>query len=179
MNRIFLKSRGRVILPAKKPWSGGWRAGWQRGQAMTEFAFSIPLILGVLLAITAFGVAFNNQLVLTNATTAGAQQLSISRGQTSDPCATTSSTVIAAAPNLASGSLSFSIAFGTGNPVTYGSPYTGTSCTAAAASLVSGNTAKVTVTYPCNVSVPVILENLSGWSPPSCTLSAQTAELIQ
>jgi Flp pilus assembly protein TadG len=141
---------------------------------MVEFALSLPLLLTVLVATIVFGVAFNNQQALTAATTAGAQQLSISRGQTSDPCATTSATVQAAVgPSITQGSLGFSVAFGSGNPVTYGSPFTGTSCTGAANDMVSGNTAKVTVTYPCNLEV-------YGFNiVPGCTLTAQTAELIQ
>ncbi len=146
----------------------------QRGQAMVEFALTVPLLLTILVAIIVVGLVFNNYLTLTNATTAGAQQLSISRGQTSDPCATTSQTVQAAAPNLTSGGLAYSIAFGTGNPVSYGSPYTGTSCTSAAAQLVSGNTAKVTVTYPCSLLIFGF-----NYAPSGCSLSAQTAELIQ
>jgi Flp pilus assembly protein TadG len=146
----------------------------KRGQAMVEFALTLPVMLTLLVAIIVLGIVFNNYLTLTNATTAGAQQLSISRGQTSDPCATTSQTVQAAAPNLTSGGLAYSIAFGTGNPVSYGTAFTGTTCTSAAASLVSGNTAKVTVTYPCSLLIYGF-----NYAPSGCTLSAQTAELIQ
>jgi len=146
----------------------------ERGQAMVEFALTLPVMLTLLVAIIVLGIVFNNYLTLTNATTAGAQQLSISRGQSSDPCATTSSTVQAAAPNLTSGGLAYSIAFGTGNPVSYGTAFTGTTCTSAAAQLVSGNTAKVTVTYPCSLLIYGF-----NYAPSGCTLSAQTAELIQ
>jgi Flp pilus assembly protein TadG len=145
----------------------------ERGQAMVEFAMTVPIMLLLLAAILVLGVVFNNYLALTNATTAGAQQLSISRGQTSDPCATTSQTIQAAAPNL-TGGLTYSIAFGSGNPVTYGSAFTGTSCTSATADLVSGDTAKVTVTYPCSLVIYG-----TNYAPSGCTLTAQTAELIQ
>jgi Flp pilus assembly protein TadG len=151
----------------------------EHGQSAVEFALSLPLLLGLLLAITVFGVAFNNELTLTAATTAGAQQLSISRGDTSDPCSTASTAVIAAASGLTTSNITFSIKFGTGNPPTYGTAYSGTSCTGAASDLVAGDSAQLTTTYPCNVSIPIVLENLTGWSPPSCTLTAQSAELIQ
>jgi Flp pilus assembly protein TadG len=151
----------------------------EHGQSAVEFALSLPLLLGLLLAITVFGVAFNNELTLTAATTAGAQQLSISRGDTSDPCSTASTADIAAASGLTTSNITFSIKFGTGNPPTYGTAYSGTSCTGAASDLVSGDSAQLTTTYPCNVSIPIVLENLTGWSPPSCTLTAQSAELIQ
>lgn len=158
------------------------RARSQRGQTMVEFGLGIPILLTLLVASTVFGVAFNNQLTLTQATTAGAQQLSISRGQTSDPCATVSTTVENAAPylyksttvNTTSG-LQFSIAFGTtsGTTITYGSPYSGSSCSSAAASMIAGNTAKVTVTYPCTLTI--MGANIVN----NCTLTGQTAELIQ
>lgn len=150
------------------------RARNARGQAIVEFAMSVPLILTVLIASVVFGVAFNNELTLTSATTTGAQLLSISRGSTSDPCATTSTAVTNAAPGLTASNLVFSIAFGTGSPVTYGPAFSGTSCGSAATYLVSGNTAKVTVTYPCNLTVMGY-----NFAPSGCTLSAQTAELIQ
>jgi Flp pilus assembly protein TadG len=145
----------------------------ERGQAMVEFAMTLPVMFTLLMAIFVLGLAFNNYLTLTNATIAGAQQLSISRGQSTDPCATTSQTVQAAAPNLTTG-ITYSIAFGTGNPVSYGAPFTGASCTSAASKLVSGNTARVTVTYPCS-----LLIYGTNYAPSGCTLSAQTAELIQ
>jgi len=158
------------------------RARSERGQAMVEFGLGVPILLTLLVASTVFGVAFNNQLTLTQATTEGAQQLSISRGQTSDPCATVSTTVENAAPYLYKAAtvntvngLQFSIAFGTtsGTTITYGSPYSGTSCTAAAASMISGDTAKVTVTYPCTLTI--MGANIVN----NCTLTGQTAELIQ
>jgi Flp pilus assembly protein TadG len=177
MKKTSYSYRGHIAVPYGGKVSVGKQARGlarrERGQAMVEFALTLPVMLTLLVAIIVLGIVFNNYLTLTNATTAGAQQLSISRGQTSDPCAITSSTVQAAAPNL-TGGLAYSIAFGTGNPVSYGTAFTGTSCTSAAASLVSGNTAKVTVTYPCSLLIYGF-----NYAPSGCTLSAQTAELIQ
>jgi Flp pilus assembly protein TadG len=154
---------------------GRFRLRDDPGQAMTEFAMGVPILLLLLIASAYFAVAFNNELTLTSATNTGAQALSISRGSTSDPCATTSAAVINAAPGLTSSSLTFSIAFGTGtSTISYGTPFTGTSCSSATADLVSGDTAKVTVTYPCNLTVMGY-----NFAPSGCTLSAQTAELIQ
>lgn len=147
------------------------RARGGKGQAMLEFAIVAPVLLTVLLAISVLGIAFNNYLTLTHATSTAAQLLSISRGQTSDPCATTSAAVEQAAPYLKTSNLTFSIALGSGSPITYGTPYTGTSCTSA--SLVEGQTAKVTTTYPC--SLLIYGHNYA----PGCTLAAQTAVFIQ
>ena len=140
---------------------GRFRLRDDPGQAMTEFALSVPLLLGLLMAIVVFGVAFNNELTLTSATTIGAQQLSISRGDTSDPCATTVTAVTSAAPGLTAADLTYTIQIGTtsGTPpvITYGSAIGGTSCSGASGDLVSGDTAKVTVTYPCSLNIPIIL----------------------
>ena len=61
------------------------RAG-ERGQSLFEFALVLPILMLILLGMIMFGIALNNFLELTNGATAGAQALSISRGQTVDPC---------------------------------------------------------------------------------------------
>src|ERR1700761_7817 len=124
----------------------------ERGQAMVEVALVLPILLLVLTGILALGLAFNNYLILTESTNVGARALAISRGSTTDPCATASSAVIAAAPLLASGSLTFNFSLN-------GTVYSGTSCNSgsttsgAAADLVQGGNAMVTVTYPCSLAV--------------------------
>ena len=69
---------------------GSGRAGArrERGQAILEFAFLLPVLMVVLLGMIVFGIALNNYLELTNGTTAGAQAVAVSRGQTTDPCQT-------------------------------------------------------------------------------------------
>jgi Flp pilus assembly protein TadG len=137
----------------------------EQGQALLEFAFVLPVLLILLLGVIVFGIAFNNYLTLTNATNIGAQLLVISPG-TADPCQVTSNAVIAAAPNLTPANLTFTIVLGGQHS------YTGTSCTAGAPYLVAGQTAAVTVTYPCNLK-------FFGFNPASgCTLTAQTTEVI-
>lgn len=134
------------------------------GQAMAELALVLPVLLTVLIASVMFGVAFNNDLQLTFATNAAAQLLSISRGQTTDPCQTTSQAVYSAAPYLNQSNLTFTIVLG-------GTSFKGTSCTSA--TLVESETAQVTSTYPCNLQ-------MFGFNPaPSCALTAQTTVLIQ
>jgi Flp pilus assembly protein TadG len=144
----------------------------EEGQAMVEVALVLPLLLLVLTGIFAFGLAFNNYILLTEATTIGARTLAISRGATTDPCATASSAVIAAAPLLTPANLTFSFSLN-------GVSYTGTSCssgsstTGAAANLVQGANAMVTVTYPCSLVV------YGGNYAPQCSLQAKMTELIQ
>jgi Flp pilus assembly protein TadG len=126
----------------------------------------------VLTGIFAFGIAFNNYVMLTDATNIGGRTLAISRGATTDPCATASSAVIAAAPLLTPARLSFSFNLN-------GASYSGTTCsssstgTGAAGNLVQGSNAVITVTYPCNVVV--YATNVV----PNCLLTAQVTEWVQ
>ena len=148
------------------------RACDDNGQAMVEMALALPVLLLVLTGILTFGLAFNNYVLLTEATSIGARTLAISRGATTDPCATASSAVIAAAPLLTPANLSFTF-------VLNGTSYTGTSCssgsstTGAAANLVQGANAIVTVTYPCSLAV------YGANYAPHCSLQAQMTELVQ
>lgn len=135
------------------------------GQALVEFALCLPFLLLLVFGIFTFGIAFENYLVLQNATNIGARQLAISRGQSTDPCSTASTAISNAAIALTSSSLNFSF-------VLNGASYSGTSCTGGAANLVQGSTARVTVTYPCTLAS-------YRWSYGACTLTSATAELIQ
>lgn len=147
------------------------RARDEQGQALLEFAFVLPVLLTLLLGVIVFGLALHNYLTLTNATNLGAQLLSMSRGQTLDPCQTTSQAVYAAAPNLIPANLKFTIVLnGTSVATNQPSPVT---CSGGQQYLVASQNAQVTVTYPCNL-------NFFIFNPaPGCTLTAQTTEIVQ
>jgi Flp pilus assembly protein TadG len=140
----------------------------EEGQALLEFAVSLPILLVVVTGILAFGLVLNNYVILTNATDNGARALSISRGQTTDPCATTVNAVYTAAPILRQSGYTFAITLN-------GTKYTGTSCnsSAAVANMVQGAQAQVTVTYPCSLAM------YGMNAAPTCMLQAQTTEIIQ
>jgi len=161
------------VSQAKTRMRSGRRRGHasrEIGQAAVEFAIVAPILLTLLVAIGVFGIAFNNYLALTFATNTAAQALSISRGQTTDPCETTSTAAFAAAPQLTESNLKFSIVLGTN---TVASSAASPSCSGDQQYLVQAQNAKVTVTYPCNL-------NIMGYNPyPSCALTAQTQMLIQ
>lgn len=133
-------------------------------------AIVVPLMLMIMLAVVLFGIAFNDDIALTFATNTGAQLLSISRGQTPDPCQTTSQAVYSAAPQLSPSSLQLTIVLG-GTPVA--SNAVQPSCSGSQQYLVQSQAAKVTATYPCNITI------LGVNFAPNCTLSAQTSVLIQ
>jgi Flp pilus assembly protein TadG len=144
----------------------------QEGQAMVEMALILPVLLLVVTGILVFGLAFNNYLLLTEATSVGARTLAISRGETTDPCATAAAAIYAAAPLLVAADLSFTF-------VLNGTTYTGPSCnsgsstTGAAGNLKQGAYAVVTVTYPCSLAV------YGANYAPNCSLQSQIAELVQ
>lgn len=140
-------------------------AGSKRGQSMTEFALVIPILLIIVTGMVSLGITLHNFLMLTNAGNIGAQLLSASRGQTTDPCATASGAILNAAPTLTAANLTYTF-------VINGSSYTSTSCTAGAANMAQGATAQVTITYPCTLAI-------YGMSIPACTLQTTTAEAIQ
>jgi Flp pilus assembly protein TadG len=140
-------------------------AGNERGQALVEFSLVFPFLIMVVTGQIALGFTIHNYLVLTNAVNTGTQVLAISRGETTDPCATGSAAIDNAAFGLTTSSLSFTF-------VINGSSYAATTCTAGAADMVQGASAQVTVTYPCKLPI-------YGMAIPSCTLTAQTTELIQ
>jgi Flp pilus assembly protein TadG len=141
------------------------RDGSEQGQAVIEFTLVVPILLSVMTGMLCFGIAIHNYLILTNGVNIGAQLLAISRGQTTDPCATASAAISAAAPSLSSSiSLTFVI-----DGTTYSST---TSCTAGAANMVQGAAAQITATYPCSLGI-------FDMTVHSCNLQTQTAEFIQ
>ena len=74
----------------------------QRGQAVTEFAVILPVLLLVLLAIYQFGVVFNNYIQVTASAREGARKAAVSRANGN--CAAVQTIAInaarAAAPGL-------------------------------------------------------------------------------
>ncbi len=148
------------------------------GQSLVEFAFALPAVMVLMTGVFAFGIAIANYVQLTNATSAAAMQLSISRGQLAspnyDPCATAVAVVQGAAPMLTAANLKYAFVL---NGTTYASNTT--SCTSssettgAAANLVSGQSITVTVTYPCSLAI------FRANNFPNCVLTAKSSELVQ
>jgi Flp pilus assembly protein TadG len=178
LNRHFFKIFGRNQSSDSLS-SGSWKALRSRlpgcdeeGGAMVEMAVVLPILLLIVTAIYAFGIALNNYLQLTDGVSIGARLLAISAGQTTDPCAITVAAIEHASPQLKTANLTFTF-------VLNGTTYSGTSCsststtTGAAGNLVAGQPAQVTVTYPCNLAV--YGKNYA----PSCTMVAQTTEIVQ
>ena len=146
------------------------RARSEDGQSLLEFALCAPILLIVVTGISTFGFTLNNYLVMTNAVNTSAQLLAIMRSSPTytDPCAAAVTAFQNAAPILKSASLKYSFVL---NGTSYASNTT--SCTAGVSNLVQGQSAQMTVTYPCNLAV--YGANLL----PGCTLKVQTTEIVQ
>lgn len=141
----------------------------QDGQSMVEFALVAPMVLILATGICFMGICLQRYLVLTNAVTTGAQQVAISRGSTTDPCATAASAVSAAVPGLSSSSLTFTLTL---SSTAYG-PYTGVSnASCSKATLSQNESATLTVSYP--VTIPIY-----GFKNQNFTMTATTEEIVQ
>jgi Flp pilus assembly protein TadG len=135
----------------------------EEGSALVEIALTLPMLLAVVTAICAFGVGFNNELTLTSAVGAGAQELQLIRLTTSDPCADTLAAIEAAAPSLHGASINLKI---TMNVTTV----TGSSCPGDESDLGPGDPVTVSATYPC--ALPIYGTAFSN----ACQLSAKVTE---
>lgn len=124
----------------------------EQGQALTEFAMILPILMMVLFAIFQFGVAFNNYIEITSAAREGARKGAVSRG--AGTCATVSSLAIQAAKNSAPS-------------LNWGSSGAGVTVTDTCASnAVSPNTDfTVTASYPWSVQIfgqPIVSGTMSS-----------------
>jgi len=165
-NRLFAGSRrlfAAAATAARKKSTGLLHC--QEGGPLVEFAMVLPMMMLVVTGIFYLGITLCLYLQLTNATQVGAQLLSVSRGQTTDPCSSVSAAVEAAAPNLKTSNLTFAYSLD-------GQPYSGTTCSAGASYLVQGTSASLTVTYPVNVGIYGL-----GWG--TIPLKSSTTELMQ
>jgi Flp pilus assembly protein TadG len=116
------------------------------GNSLVEMALALPVFLAVVTGIFAFGIAFNNELTLSNAVGAGAQYLQLIRTSTTDPCADTLAAIQSAAPGLQGSSINLTFNFN-------GTSASGNSCAGDESELVQGAPVTVTATYPCTLSI--------------------------
>ncbi len=71
----------------------------EQGQALTEFALTLPVLALLLFAVIQFGIAFNNYVTLTDATRAGARKAAVGR-QLSNPVGACQAAVVSSAKDL-------------------------------------------------------------------------------
>jgi Flp pilus assembly protein TadG len=167
---------------------GGWFAraiGPDAGGSLIEFALVLPMMMVLITGMASFGIALNNNLVLTDAVGAGSRALALARGQTlpaiaaSDPCAFAAQTVQQSAPTLRSGSFTYSVTVtlitSSGTSTTTYPTTTTTGCPGLVLQAPSGTTTErvqVNATYPFSLMV-------YAWAPQNLTMSATTTSLVQ
>jgi Flp pilus assembly protein TadG len=170
--RMFARGLSRLAARKKsaRPHSAGgrsWAALLRRedGGPLVEIALTVPVLLGVLTGICTFGIAFSNQLTLTQAVGSGGQLLSQIRTTTTNPCADTFTAIKNAAPNLTSSKIAVTVTMNGTTPT-----QTGNTCSGAQTNLVQGGPVTVSATYPCSLSI----YGVSFGS--SCQLQAKVTE---
>ena len=135
----------------------------EEGGALVELALTVPVMLGLITAIVTFGIAFSNQVTLTQAVGSAGQYLSQIRSSSTDPCEDTYTALTNAAPGLSAASISLTTTLN-------GNKNTGNTCSGKQTQLVQGGTVTVYATYPCTLSI----YGVSFAS--SCQLTAQVTE---
>ncbi len=135
------------------------------GSPAVEFALVAPVLLLLMFGIVTFGIAINNYIELTDGVRSGGRTLAISRSS-STPYTSTTSAITSSAANLTAANINITVTVN------------GTACSSdsgcsTALSGAAGDTATVSATYPCNLTV------LSVNYAPGCTLTATTKDLIE
>jgi len=137
------------------------------GSPAVEFALIAPILLLTLFGIIQFGIALNNYIELTDAVRNGTRNFTISRATASTtPYTSTVTAITGGAPSL------------TASSVTVTASVNGTACSTdsgctTALTNAAGETATVTATYPCNLTV------MGANFAPGCTLTAQSSDLVE
>ena len=121
------------------------------GQAITEFALILPILVALLLGIIQFGIVFNNYLTITDAARAGARKAAVSRFL-GDNGAAAKVTAQNSAQELNQTDLKVTV--------------TSTNWD------VPGSDVNVTVTYPYTI-------NILGWTVKAGDLSSTTKERLE
>lgn len=147
------------------------------GQALVEFAVVAPILLLMCLGMCIFGIALDEQLVISNATELAAQQVAISRGQTTstdNPCQIAETIFTNAAPSLNASNLTFTLTLSGQSAIaaTTGASSFATATNCSTATLVEGQTVTLTVSYPYTAS-------FINFGTKSYTLSSTIEQVIE
>jgi hypothetical protein len=109
---------------------------------------TLPLVVLIITIIWQLGALFNQQISLTQATTAAAQVLQADRlSPSADPCADTFNALVAAAPTLNPSKIVITLTMNNNTPVTK------TSCPGKQTQLVQGGPVTLLATYPYSFSL--------------------------
>jgi Flp pilus assembly protein TadG len=159
-----------------------FRSG-EEGQSLVEFALVLPLIFLISWGVFIFCIACNNYICLTEAAGDAALKIGIDRANTSNPCSDIYTQVSQTASTLNATNVTYTLVLKTSTGTTLGTygptKGSGFSCSGAYTTsgtasnyLQQGGSGQVTLQYPCNL-------NSFDLVTATCTLTAQTAEMIQ
>jgi Flp pilus assembly protein TadG len=162
----------------------------EQANAMVEFALVLPLVMIILTGMVTMGILLDNFLMLSHATDVGARNLAVSIAS-ANPCEDTVNVIKAAAPGINSANITYTISLTNASNSSQTDTFSGTgangtgsgtnnfgasgssSCgVQGVADMVTGNTARVTASYPYQMFI-------YGWRPTTVTISASTSEVIQ
>jgi Flp pilus assembly protein TadG len=138
---------------------------------MFEFAMALPLLTMLLVGIIFGGIIFFNYIDLADAVEAGARTLATSRQQGTSACSQATTAVKSSNGNLTSSLITVA-------PMSFGQ----STCSA---TLVQGDNATVSATYPCNLQIPFTSFNFcpvqgnGSTCPTSYCISATTTVYIE
>jgi Flp pilus assembly protein TadG len=136
------------------------------GAGAVEFALVAPVLLAIGFGALTFGLVMNNYVLVTNAASAGAKNLVLSRGAAT-PYSSTVNAIASAAPSLSSGAMTIVMTVN-------GAACDSDSTCKAALNAAIATPASVSVSYPCKLSVLGV-----NYAPNGCTLRQTTAGRIQ
>jgi Flp pilus assembly protein TadG len=143
----------------------------EEGGALIEMALTLPLMLALLMGLSSFGIAYKNQIVLTQATGVAGQYLAQIRTSTSDPCADVFTALKNAAPGLTPASITVSVTMNGTTPT-----QTGNSCSGSQTNLVQGQPVTVYATYPCTLPIIQMYNQKFVGNAGTCNLAAKVTE---
>jgi len=150
------------------------RAANERGAALIEFAVVVPVLLLLVFGMMRFGIAYNNQIILTDSVRDGARMLSVSRGDNTDICNKAGLKVRNAAVTLDPTKITMTmLVAGSSNTAAAGAL---PSCNGAgtSAAFSSGSDVTMTATYPCSLQVMGIT-----FGPSTCRLTSSTTARVE
>jgi len=140
----------------RKAWRARFRAGREEGSTLFEFAVVLPVLSMVLIGIIYGGIMFYDNTVLANAVAVGARTLATSAGMPTNACTLAETALTNAAYSLNPGLITINNGPGTETFTTPAGIQGGSTCTA----LKTGETATMTATYACNLTIPFANINL-------------------
>jgi Flp pilus assembly protein TadG len=125
------------------------------GQSVVEFAFMMPFLILLLVAIWQFGLAFRNYLSITDAARVGARKAAVSRTASGGPCQAARDAIQATVSSTQWSTISSRITCTPGTPGGVGTSFT------------------ISINYPVSIGLPQIFGlpriNVSGSMTASAT----------